>query len=210
MIRRAPLLLATRSAGKLRELKPLFAAAGRDVIDLQQAGIAEDPLEDALEAFATFEENAQAKARYFAGLSGMAAIADDSGLEVAALGGAPGVFSKRWSGRHDLEGPALDAENTRLLLARLAGEDQRSACFVCVAFMVDGAVERSARGEVRGRIARTPRGTGGFGYDPVFLPEEGGGRSFAELRPAEKSGMSHRGQAFASLLRWIAEVGERD
>src|SRR5579884_2722776 len=127
------LLLATRSAGKLRELKPLCAARGVDVVDLAEAGVPETGDEDALEAYETFEENALAKARYFHQKTGMPVAADDSGLVVDALGGRPGVLSKRWSGRTDLRGQALDDENNRRLLEALRGASDRRAHYVCVA-----------------------------------------------------------------------------
>jgi XTP/dITP diphosphohydrolase len=168
----ARILLATRSEGKLRELRPLFGAAGLDVIDLREAGIEETPAEDDLEQFETFEENALAKGRYFAALSGMPTVADDSGLEVRALGGGPGVRSKRWSGRVDLSGDALDAENNALLLRSLAGSRDRAARYVCAAAMADGRHAMVCRGETTGRITLAPRGSNGFGYDPYFESDE--------------------------------------
>src|ERR1700748_2305810 len=119
------MLLATRSAGKIRELRPLLLARGVGVISLDDAGIEESDAEDALEVYATFEENALAKARYFARLSGRPTLADDSGLAVDALDGRPGVLSKRWSGRIDLSGQALDDENNRLLLEALRTKADR-------------------------------------------------------------------------------------
>ena len=166
------MLLATRSAGKLGELRALFAAHGVGVTDLVDAGVAETSAEDALETHATFEENALAKARYFHARTGRPTVADDSGLEVAALGGRPGVLSKRWSGRSDLAGQVLDDENNRLLLERLRGASDRGASYVCAAAYVDGIRELVCRGEVRGRIIETPRGAGGFGYDPYFMADE--------------------------------------
>lgn len=210
MIGRQPLLLATRSGGKLRELRPMFAAAGLPVIDLLEAGVPEDPGEDALEAFDTFEGNALAKARHFHALTGLTTLADDSGLEVEALGGAPGVRSKRWSGRGDLSGQALDDANNQLLLERLRTEPDRRARYVCVAALVSPGAERFERGEVRGVLLTGPRGDGGFGYDPYFVPEEGDGRTFAELSREEKERLSHRGRAFAALLRWMMEASPRD
>lgn len=207
---RVPFLLATRSAGKLRELRPLFAEAGLPVIDLVEAGIAEAPDEDAVEAHDTFEANALAKARYFHRRSGLPALADDSGLEVRALGGAPGVRSKRWSGRADLTGVALDAANNRRLLDAMAGLPDRRARFVCVAAMADGTRELHARGVVEGTIGLEARGEGGFGYDPYFVPVEGDGRSFAEMGRAEKARVSHRARAFAALVRLLGELPTRD
>lgn len=192
-------LLATRSAGKLRELLPLFAAHGIDVIDLSAAGVLESAAEDALEVFSTFEENALAKARYFHALTGRAAFADDSGLEVDALGGAPGVLSKRWSGRTDLTGQALDDENNRLLLERLVGASTRAARYVCAAAFVDGDRELVSRGETVGRIIDAARGERGFGYDPYFLSSELQ-RTFGDATREEKERVSHRGRAFRALL----------
>ncbi|HET9452667.1 MAG TPA: non-canonical purine NTP pyrophosphatase [Gemmatimonadaceae bacterium] len=200
MTAREPVLLASRSAGKLRELLPMFEAAGIPVADLTAAGLPYDPAEEAIEAFDSFEENALAKARHFFRLTGRPTVADDSGLEVAVLGGAPGVRSKRWSGRDDLEGAALDAANNRRLLEQLRGATDRRARYVCIAAYVDALGELIARGEVEGRLLEAPAGAGGFGYDPYFVPAGGDGRTFAELSREEKEQLSHRGRAFAALL----------
>jgi len=210
MTGRGPLLLATRSAGKLRELRPMFEDAGLHVIDLVAAGIPEDPHEDQLEVHDSFEANALAKARYFHERSGLPALADDSGLEVAALGGAPGVRSKRWSGRTDLSGDALDDANNRLLVERLVGVADRRARYVCVAALVDRDASLLERGEVAGQIIEAPRGSEGFGYDPWFVPEEGDGRSFGEMSRAEKARLSHRARAFGALMRRIRDGVDRD
>jgi len=193
------MLLATRSAGKIRELRPLLLTAGIEVISLDDAGIAESDAEDALEVYATFEENALAKARYFARLSGRPTLADDSGLAVDALGGQPGVMSKRWSGRDDLTGQALDDENNRLLQEALRAKADRRAHYVCVAAYVDASRELVCRGEVHGRILDAPSGSGGFGYDPYFFSEELG-KSFGDASREEKATVSHRARAFAALL----------
>ena len=192
-------LLAPRSEGKLRELRPLFAAHGIRIIDLADAGIAESAHEDALEAHETFEGNALAKARYFHELSGRPTVADDSGLVVDALGGQPGVHSKRWSGRADLRGVSLDEENNRLLLERLRGVADRRAHYVCVAAYVDGRREVTSRGEVHGRIVDGRSGQNGFGYDPYFFAEELG-CTFGDATREAKEGVSHRGRAFRGLL----------
>jgi XTP/dITP diphosphohydrolase len=192
-------LLATRSDGKLHELRPLFAESGLDVIDLGAAGLPETAVEDDLEQFESFEENALAKGRYFANLSGMPVVADDSGLEVRALGGAPGVRSKRWSGRADLQGDALDAENNALLLRSLGDASDRAARYVCAAAFVDGRREIVRRGEVAGCITRAPRGSGGFGYDPYFESDELA-RTFGEITRDEKAAVSHRARAFRALI----------
>jgi XTP/dITP diphosphohydrolase len=198
-------LIATRSAGKLRELRALFAEYGRDVIDLEEAGIAERPQEDALEVHASFEENALAKARYFRRLSRIPVVADDSGLVVPALGGDPGLMSKRWSGRPDLSGQALDDENNRLLLERLRGVSDRRAHYVCAAAFVGSGRETVSRAEVHGHILDSPRGAGGFGYDPYFLADELG-RTFGEVTTEEKQRISHRARAFRGLLAALAEA----
>jgi XTP/dITP diphosphohydrolase len=196
-----PWILASRNAGKLRELRAMFATHAIEVIDLRGAGIEEDPVaEEAVEAHDTFEENALAKARYFSGrLPGRIVVADDSGLAVVALRGEPGVRSKRWSGRTDLRGAALDASNNALLLARLQGTRERAARFICAAAWCDGTSDLVARGEVAGRIVDEPRGTHGFGYDPhMFIDELG--MTLAEATVAEKEAVSHRGRAFVRLL----------
>lgn len=197
------ILLATRSAGKLRELRPLFAARGLVVLDLTEAGLRETAAEDALEVYESFEENALAKGRYFSALSGLPVVADDSGIEVRALGGRPGVRSKRWSERPDLSGQALDDENNRLLIEALASASDRSARYVCVAAFVDGAREVVRRGEVDGTIVTAARGANGFGYDPFFESAELG-KTFGEASLAEKATVSHRARAFGALLDAIA------
>lgn len=207
-MRARPWVLATRNAGKLRELRPLFGAAGVAVIDLVEAGIVETPEEDALECHATFEANALAKARWFASRSGgLPVVADDSGLEVTALDGAPGVHSKRWSGRPGLSGAALDAANNALLLERLRGVEDRRARFVCAAAWCDGDRELVVRGETPGVIVREgeARGEHGFGYDPLFHSDELG-MTLAEATVAEKQAISHRGRAFAELLLRLRQL----
>jgi XTP/dITP diphosphohydrolase len=157
------------------------------------------PFDEAPETGATFEDNALAKARHAFVETGLPSVADDSGLEVAALNGMPGVLSARWSGSH-----GDDAGNTALLLAQLRDvpDDRRGAAFVSACALVSGSDEVVVRGEWPGTIAREPRGDGGFGYDPVFVPEDPGigGRTAAELSPAEKDAISHRGRALALLL----------
>jgi XTP/dITP diphosphohydrolase len=195
----AVILLATRSEGKLRELRPLFAAAGLEVQDLRDAGVSPAPDEDLVEAFDTFEANALAKARYFHALTGRAAVADDSGLEVEALQGAPGVRSKRWSGRDDLVGQALDDANNARLLASLANVERARARYVCAAAYFDGQREEVVLGVTGGSIIRDPRGGDGFGYDPYFLSDELG-VTFGESSREAKEEVSHRGRAFRALL----------
>jgi XTP/dITP diphosphohydrolase len=181
----------------------MLGSAGVRVIDLVEAGVVESADEDSLETEPTFEGNALAKARHFCRVTSLPTLADDSGLEVDALGGAPGVHSKRWSGRTDLSGQALDDENNRLLLQRLVGKTDRGARYVCAAALCDGALEIAERGETAGVITTSPSGTGGFGYDPYFLSSELG-RTFADVTMEEKARVSHRARAFSKLLRRIA------
>jgi XTP/dITP diphosphohydrolase len=188
------LLLASRNAGKLAELQRLLAGAG----EWQVVGLADvPPFPEAPETGATFAENALAKARDAAAATGLPAVADDSGLAVDALNGMPGVLSARWSGRH-----GDDEANLRLLLGQLGDvpDERRGAAFVCAAaLVVPDRTEVVEHGEWRGRIVRAPRGTGGFGYDPIFAPD-GEQRTSAELTPAEKDAASHRGKALRALL----------
>ena len=195
----ARLLLATRSAGKLRELRPMFADAGIDAVGLDEARIEERAEEDTLECYETFEENALAKARYFCMRSGLPTVADDSGLEVRALDGRPGVHSKRWSGRTDLRGQALDDANNAKLLEALRDVGDRRARYVCVAAFTDGRRELLRRGETSGRIVNVPSGDHGFGYDPFFVSDELG-VTFGEAPREAKERVSHRGRAFRALL----------
>ncbi len=199
------LLLATRNRGKLAELQRLLAGAvpGVEVVGLE--AVADFP--ETAETGATFEENALLKARDAARATGLPAVADDSGLTVDALGGMPGVLSARWSGRH-----GDDDANTALLLAQLSDvpDERRGAAFVCAAALVtpDGD-EHVLERRWSGRLIREKRGSNGFGYDPVFVPE-GLDVTSAELAPAEKDARSHRGQAFAALVPVVARVLARD
>ncbi|MFL5571345.1 MAG: non-canonical purine NTP pyrophosphatase [Gemmatimonadaceae bacterium] len=197
------LLVATRSEGKLREIRPIFSAVGITLVSLEELEIEESDEEADLEPYATFEENSLSKARYFYEVSGgIPTVADDSGLEVAGLGGKPGVRSKRWAGRDDLRGPQLDEANNRALLASLEGIDDTAARYVCVAAFVAVGHEISARGETTGTIVRAARGSQGFGYDPYFLSSELG-RTFGEATSIDKERVSHRGRAFRELLTRI-------
>lgn len=193
------LLLATRSPGKLRELLPLLAAERMIVTTPDQLGLPVTAREAEVEVFETFEENALAKGRWFFQVTGLPSVADDSGLEVDSLGGRPGVRSKRYSGRADLTGQALDDENNAMLQRELAPHGDRSARFVCAAAYVDGDRELVARGETLGEITRQGRGTEGFGYDPYFLSTELG-QTFGEAGREAKERISHRGRAFRALL----------
>ena len=203
-VRPARVVLATRNPGKLRELSAMFLGAGIALDDLASVGLqAEDPEEDALETFDSFEENARAKARWFSlKLTGVVVVADDSGLEVDALGGAPGVRSKRWS-RSAESGAALEAANNAHLLAQLGATPIRSAAYVCVVVCTDGRREWSARGECRGRILTAPSGTGGFGYDPLFWSDDLQ-CTFGDATREAKARVSHRGRAFRALLERLA------
>ncbi len=194
------LLVATRSEGKLREIRPMFSAAGLTLVSFDELEIEESDEENELEPHETFEANALSKARYFYEVSGgIPTVADDSGLEVDALNGKPGVRSKRWAGRDDLRGSALDAANNQALLASLGDVPSTSARYVCVAAFVAVGLEITARGETNGMIVREPRGSGGFGYDPYFLSTELG-TTFGEATPHDKERVSHRGRAFRELL----------
>lgn len=190
------LLVASRNAKKLRELRRVLDGAG--VLGIELVGLNEVPeFPEAPETGSTFEENALAKARDGAVATGLACVADDSGLEVDALNGMPGVLSARWSGVH-----GDDGANTSLLLAQMGDvpDERRGAGFVSAcALVVPGGVEAVVRGEWRGVVAREPLGENGFGYDPVFVPE-GDGRSAAELSPQEKDASSHRGRALTLLI----------
>lgn len=160
--------------------------------------------DEAPETGATFEENALAKARDGFVATGLPCVADDSGIAVDALNGMPGVLSARWSGRH-----GDDPANTALLLGQLADvpDDRRGAAFVSACALVWSEGETVVRGEWPGVVARAPRGDGGFGYDPVFIPA-GSQRSAAELTPAEKDAASHRGRALVQLLPALSRVAE--
>lgn len=201
---RPRLVLGTRNAHKAREIREILGpGADVDIVTADEAGLEPDPQEDAVEAFSTFRENAIAKARYFADRTGSPALADDSGLVVDALDGAPGVRTKRFAADVDAIEPGEDFNhaNNRLLLERLEGvpEEERSARFVCVAAlaMPDGRA-RTFVGTCSGRITDAPRGGGGFGYDPVFLVPALD-RTTAEMDPAEKNRFSHRGRAFRAV-----------
>ena len=183
-------LAATTNKGKIQEISDILARAGVSIVSLAELGLTLDVIEDG----ETFEENAIKKATAFRDAAGIPALADDSGLCVDALGGAPGVYSARYAGPS-----ANDQDNIKLLLERLAGIPERKAHFVCVAALAltDGRVI-TGRGEFEGVIIDTPRGSGGFGYDPVFL-DPVTGKTFAELSRDEKNRMSHRHRALEAL-----------
>lgn len=197
------LVLATRNAHKVAELRDILGEALAR-IDAELVGLEEFPqVGEVVESGVTFAANALLKARAVAAGTGLAALADDSGLAVDVLGGSPGVFSARWSGPAAAAGGAeKDRANNALLLAQLADvpDEHRAAGFVCAAALAlpDGT-EVVRQGEVRGVLGREPRGGGGFGYDPLLvLPD---GRTLAEYSPAEKHAISHRGAAFRALAQ---------
>lgn len=205
MARSSRLLVASRNPKKLAELRRVLDGAGLSGLTLLSlndvAAFDESP-----ETGATFEDNALAKARDAFAATGLASVADDSGLEVSALGGMPGVLSARWSGKH-----GDDAGNTALLLAQLRDvpDARRGAAFVSACALVWASGEVVVRGEWPGRIAREPSGDGGFGYDPVFLPDDPGlgERTAAQLSPSEKDAISHRGRALVRLLPALRALG---
>jgi XTP/dITP diphosphohydrolase len=189
------LLVASRNRKKLAELRRVLDVAG--VFGLTLVSLHEvAPFEEAPETGATFEENALAKARDAFNATGLASVADDSGLEVDALNGMPGVLSARWAGVH-----GQDAANTALLLAQLRDvpDERRGGAFVSACALVSPAGESVVRGTWPGSIGREALGGGGFGYDPIFIPE-GSSRTAAELTPEEKNAASHRGRALALLV----------
>ncbi len=203
------LLVATRSAHKLRELRELLDLDRTKLVSLDDLGIEGDPIEDG----ETFETNASIKARFGLHASGLPTLADDSGLEVDALGGGPGVRTRRYAGED-----ATDAANNAKLLEALRGltPEQRGARYVCVLALAlpDATGPRggvrliTARGTCRGRIATEPRGTGGFGYDPIFEPvsEPPGGRTLGLWSPAEKHAISHRARAARRMAPRLAAL----
>ena len=196
------LLLGTRSAHKVREIRTIFRDIPHlEVLALDDVGLEWCDEEEALEPFDTFEENACSKAEYFHAKTGLPTIADDSGLEVDALGGAPGVHSKRFAPVEGLTGRRLDQENNNYLVERLGSLEleKRTAQYVCVATLLGLTSQMIVtRGEAKGLILAEPRGEGGFGYDPYFYRPDLG-MTFAEVHPDQKNELSHRGKAFRAL-----------
>jgi XTP/dITP diphosphohydrolase len=189
------LLIATNNQGKVKEIKAILGGFYDEIVSLKDAGISLEVVEDG----DSFEANAVKKAREAADVAGCAALADDSGLCVDALNGAPGIFSARYAGED-----ATDKQNNEKLLKQLQGEKDRSARFVSVVALVSGDKVTTARGEVCGVIALTPSGDGGFGYDPLFfMPELG--QTFAEIPPQIKNGLSHRARALEALQKKLSE-----
>ncbi|MGB8388703.1 RdgB/HAM1 family non-canonical purine NTP pyrophosphatase [Mycobacterium sp.] len=196
------LLVASRNPKKLAELRRVLDGAGLTGLTLASLNDVA-PVDEAPETGAAFEDNALAKARDAFAATGLPSVADDSGLEVDALNGMPGVLSARWSGNH-----GDDAGNTVLLLAQLRDvpDERRGAAFVSACALVSASGEVVVRGEWPGAIAREARGDGGFGYDPVFIPD-GYDCTAAQLSPAEKDAISHRGRALALLLPALRALG---
>lgn len=197
------ILAATRSPGKQQEIRRILTPGGIQVVFPEDIWLRESNEDDALEAADTFEGNARRKAEYFVRLSSLPTLADDSGLEVFALGGAPGVRSKRWAGGSGtpLE---VDAANNAELLRRLAGlsDAQRVARYRCVLVFLRsaGAVPLVCYGDCTGRILESPQGAGGFGYDPLFFSDELG-KTFGDASADEKDAVSHRGRALRAFLQ---------
>lgn len=204
---RPRLLVATRSAHKLRELRELLDLPNGVLVSLDELGVPGDPVEDG----ETFETNARIKARFGARATGLPTLADDSGIEVDALGGGPGVRTRRYAGED-----ATDRDNNDKLLAALDGlpPGRRGARYVCVLALAlpsegGGLLITVTRGTTRGRIATEPRGTGGFGYDPIFEPasELPGGRTLGLWTPMEKNAISHRARASRRMAPHLAGLG---
>ncbi|WFB09275.1 RdgB/HAM1 family non-canonical purine NTP pyrophosphatase [Streptomyces sp. LX-29] len=195
------LILATRNAHKVTELRSILTGAGLDVELVGADAYPEIP--DVKETGVTFAENALLKAHALAQATGLPAVADDSGLCVDVLGGAPGIFSARWAGRH-----GDDKANLDLLLAQLGdiAEEHRGAHFACAAALaLPGGEERVVEGKLEGTLRHEPAGSGGFGYDPILQPL-GESRTCAELTPEEKNAISHRGKAFRALVPVVREL----
>jgi XTP/dITP diphosphohydrolase len=190
-------------------MKRLLAASGHEVLFPDDAGKGESAEEEQLELGDSFGANARRKAEYFAVRTGLPTVADDSGLEVFALGGAPGVRSKRWAGATG-SAAEVDAANNAELLRRLQGapEAKRRARYRCVVAFVPepGAVPEIFEGETRGLILESPRGDGGFGYDPLFFSDDLG-KTLGEASPEEKDRVSHRGRAIRALITRLASGG---
>lgn len=194
------LLLASRNAKKLGELRRIVAAEGFSVLGLDDV----PAFPEAPETEPTFEGNALAKARDAFAATGLPSVADDSGIAIDALNGMPGVLSARWSGVH-----GNDQANLELVLGQLRDvpDERRGAAFVCAAAFAGPGGETVVRGEWRGTIIREPRGENGFGYDPIFVPE-GYEVTSAELSPEEKDRLSHRGRALRLLLPHLRELAQ--
>lgn len=205
MVTRLKVLVASGNAKKLAELEAVLAelgVEGIELVSLKDISAYPEPVENGL----TFAENALIKAREGARQSGLACVADDSGLAVDALNGMPGILSARWCGRH-----GDDPANNDLLLAQTTdiGDEHRGAAFVsCCALVTPDGKEFTAEGRWKGTLLRAPQGEGGFGYDPIFAPADAPGKSAAQLTPEEKNARSHRGRALRELAPRIAELAK--
>jgi XTP/dITP diphosphohydrolase len=206
------ILAATRSVGKQREIRRILGPSGLEVVFPDDIWLRESSAGDPLEQGDSFESNARQKAEYFARLSSMPTFADDSGLEVFSLGGAPGVHSKRWAAASGSDAE-IDAANNAELLRRLADapESKRLARYRCVLFYLPayGAVPTICQGDCTGWILDAPRGTNGFGYDPYFFSDELG-KTFGQATDEEKDGVSHRGRALRALAERLSRTERRD
>ena len=198
------LLLATRNRHKLQEIRDLLADAGVELVSLDDVGVAAHPAEEQIEVFDSFEANALAKARYYRDLTGLPTAADDSGLCVDALGGAPGIHSRRFAPAPFREHRTEDAANNAWLLHQLTDipDARRGAHYRCALALRDSRRTLVVNGSVHGRIARRERGANGFGYDPLFVPASED-RSFGELPPEIKAARSHRADAMRRLRPWL-------
>jgi len=196
------IVLATTNLGKIAELRQIFDSAQQ----VEITGLSDTASTEQIETGTTFEENALLKARYYHQISRLPTIADDSGLEVEALGGAPGIHSARYAG------PGVsDADRIVKLLDEMKGlsAHRRRAQFTCAAAVVWPGGEKVFQDSVQGVLLESPRGINGFGYDPIFFHEVLG-KTFAELTQAEKAEVSHRGKAFRRLAAWLSESGLLD
>lgn len=201
-VTRRRVLLASRNEHKVSEIRDLLLGLPVELVSLLDAGVEENPAEAAIERYDTFEANALAKATWFRGITGLPTLADDSGICVDALGGGPGVGSRRFapvSGSED-----QDRANNRHLLSKLDGlpEDERAAHYLCALALIDDTCRVVVFGRVDGRIATAERGGGGFGYDPLFLPA-GYDETFGELPPEVKAEHSHRAAAVRAMRMWL-------
>lgn len=198
------LVLASHNRKKLAELRAILVPLipqldPASIVSASDVGVTDEPVEDGV----TFTQNAFIKARAVHDATGLCAVADDSGLSVDVLGGAPGIFSARWCGHH-----GDDQANLDLLLHQLADvhDEHRQAAFVCAAVLVcPNGVEKSVIGEMQGRLIREPIGDGGFGYDPIFVPD-GYNVTTAQMSPEDKNSISHRGRALRALAPFIASA----
>ena len=190
------LIIASNNAHKIYEIKKILAGKFDEIVSLREAGISHETVEDGK----TFIENALKKAREISQISGCASLADDSGICVNALGGAPGIYSARFAGEY--VGQQSDDANNALLLKNLEGKSNRKARFRTVIALILGGKEYLFEGKVEGAIIDHMSGTKGFGYDPMFVPE-GDTRTFAEMSADEKNAISHRGRAVAKLVEFL-------